>query len=93
MSETTAAQHAAERRDRWDERQRFRPYVMVEKDHEWLAGAGCPTEAGIVPMLLQLHEDGEFTSFDSVGVLDTLGWRTGKAARWVICPFPERPTR
>lgn len=87
---------AAERRDRWDGRFRFRPYrIKVGRrgrrlgEQEWIAAAGCPTWGGIVPMLIQLHADGEFRTTDRVGVLDTAGWRRGQPAFWVINPHDD----
>lgn len=88
MTEMTRADM---RRGRFDPRQRFRPYrIWPTGEREWIAGAGCETELGVVPMLVQLHADGEFTTLDHVGVLDTAGWRRGNPGRWAINPFPER---
>jgi len=82
---------AAQYRERFDPRQRFRPYrVTDDGDREWIAAAGCETELGIVPMLIQLHADGEYASSDHVGVLDTGPWRRGNPGRWVVNPYPER---
>jgi hypothetical protein len=81
----------AERRAEFDPRQRFRPYRLTRatedaRGQEWLAAAGCPTEAGIGLMLVTLKADGEYGDSDSIGILDTAGWEHGSAGSWVINP-------
>ena len=83
----------ANRIERFDRDLRFRPYVVRDGTLTWLAGAGTSTETGIVPMLLQLHAEEEFSRRDQVGILDTEKWERGLPATWIISPWgPSKTT-
>lgn len=96
-TKTADERKSDERRERWDPRQRFRPYLVrigkrgkPEGGQEWVAGAGCPTPGGIVTMLITLYLDGEFGHHaNRVGVLDTAGWQRGNPGTWVINPHDD----
>lgn len=75
-----------ERIAEYDARQRFRPYRLRRGRQEWLAAAGCPTAEGVGVMLRALLEDGEYSTRDSVGILDTAAWEHGEPGTWLVNP-------
>lgn len=87
----TPARTDQQRRDEYDPRQRFRPYARDRSTgmSEWVACAGCPTLEGIGPMLQTLRDDGEYTSADQIGILDTAPWHVGSPGHWLISPYAE----
>lgn len=63
------------------EQTRYRIYARRQGELELLAET---SKEGIGTALVQLHEDGEFETGESVGVLDRVEGRLGT---WIVNPF------
>lgn len=81
-----------ERIEEYDPRQRYRLYRAVNNDGdlEHVGHAGSPEPGGIGQMLVQFTEDGEISSSDFLGVLDTDAWQKGEPGLWLLNPFAGR---
>jgi predicted mannosyl-3-phosphoglycerate phosphatase (HAD superfamily) len=80
---------ADERIADFDPHFRYRLYCVVEGRGVWVAGAGCADREAIGALIETMHDDGEITDTESIGLLDTEPWSRGLPGRWLINPYAK----